>query len=906
MNAAGDGTDSPPHKRRQSSRTPGATTEVVSTRSTRSNLANSHSNSNQSGGALSDITPNVDASQAKRKRAVKLPPSSHHPRRAVTNSVDRTADTPLVPRALNPLVPCEGIGHDLDSKSLVLYLGTALRTKGNELIESARGDSDLNTVDTKLGSFLESNTDADLAPSFQGLVCRKLNEGVIIVSMECTLFATDTRTGEQLTERPTQGLARCNSCRRKADAGRKSIQRLCTSLDKETAAKFESVKSISQNPTKSNNEITSLRSKVSDLTLANTKMAEVEEESAALKLENERVKSKIEKAEMILQKQFNEEEKLGDLIILDGTAADYLVQIVSLIDKVIEEDLKQDGDENARIMWKIHLRHLLQLYAAGGNARKVKCVQLILDWSIVFLARTSKRIFNEVRKVMRLPSYSWVCKVSSERVSRTDSKAFSICIVTLSEMRKQSEAENWSSTTKCGFLAADAAAITEGLQWNYTSNKLEGSCELQKYQQVTNKFHKMANQMNGDANATLTAESSIYENVALAKEHGCVKWTSIDPEKDISEIVASVNCELFNADVVFSLTNSLFSTMPQYGLRALGISGDAANSNWRAFLNTADKSPAVYLSQDLMAKWPLINFELRILTEHPVTGDPFLFINDHMHLAKCNVNTLEKSSSPTSKRNLMYKKCPVNLRMIEIAWRATGGGTNQLQPTKLGDHCFKKGPRSRLDCPTAVQTLSSSTGRMIRAAIDDTTVTLEPYRNKKVFYPLVHYIERWDKLIDITNGRHEKYTPENGEEITEKLLEILSWFCKWKNSHDEDVKKQLKTEYNFFADTTWFGIQNLILGHVFVIQYWCIGQGMTIDPLALSTDPVEHHFGNCRQFVGGSTAGLTAQKMNQGDAKSRLAKKTNFDQVGNCRDAPKKGQTTTKDELPFKDRKERF
>ena len=70
-----------------------------------------------------------------------------------------------------------------------------------------------------------------------------------------------------------------------------------------------------------------------------------------------------------------------------------------------------------------------------------------------------------------------------------------------------------------------------------------------------------------------------------------------------------------------------------------------------------------------------------------------------------------------------------------------------------------------------------------------------------------------------------------------------------------------------------------------MIQYYSIERGFTIDPRTLNTDPVEHHFGNCRQMVGGSTSGLTAAAFSQADRKANLAKLAGYNAVGNCRGA---------------------
>jgi hypothetical protein len=193
---------------------------------------------------------------------------------------------------------------------------------------------------------------------------------MIIVSIECTGYAMD-RIGEELKDRPTQGTPRCASCRAKTNSnGKRAIHRIVASLDKETSSsKHEPIQSIAKHPQKAENEIKSLRATVANLN-------GVEQENDALKEENTILKAKIEKAELILSKQFNRDEQLGDLIILDGTAADYLVQIVSLIDDVIEKDLQQDDEES--INMRIVLPILDSIIAAEGCA--VRKIEFPIKW----------------------------------------------------------------------------------------------------------------------------------------------------------------------------------------------------------------------------------------------------------------------------------------------------------------------------------------------------------------------------------------------------------------------------------------------------------------------------------------------------------------------------------------------
>ena len=87
---------------------------------------------------------------------------------------------------------------------------------------------------------------------------------------------------------------------------------------------------------------------------------------------------------------------------------------------------------------------------------------------------------------------------------------------------------------------------------------------------------------------------------------------------------------------------------------------------------------------------------------------------------------------------------------------------------------------------------------MTRKAIGDKDITLGNFCHKGVFKWMVILIGKWNRIIDIMNGRdNEYYSPENGRAYQEELLDTLTWFSKWKKDHDERVKNGSRTEYIF-------------------------------------------------------------------------------------------------------------
>jgi hypothetical protein len=108
----------------------------------------------------------------------------------------------------------------------------------------------------------------------------------------------------------------------------------------------------------------------------------------------------------------------------------------------------------------------------------------------------------------------------------------------------------------------------------------------------------------------------------------------------------------------------------------------------------------------------------------------------------------------------------------------------------------------------------------------------------------------------------------------------LAWFSRWKELHDKRVKEKHATEYNFFANETWFCIKSLLLGHVAVMHIYCVIKGESISPRTMNTDTVEWFFGDARQMVGGSTNKLTAAGFDRADKKASTFNAAKFSLVG--------------------------
>ena len=146
---------------------------------------------------------------------------------------------------------------------------------------------------------------------------------------------------------------------------------------------------------------------------------------------------------------------------------------------------------------------------------------------------------------------------------------------------------------------------------------------------------------------------------------------------------------------------------------------------------------------------------------------------------------------------------------------------------------------------------------------------------------LADLCENWNFVVDICNSRDGAHSPENARDRQMVLLDVLSWFTKWEKIHLAAVQKGEATEFNFFAQETWFCIRSLILAHVCAIQIYCVEGGQSINPRSMNTDVVEWFFGDGRQMVGGSTNKMTARQWNHAGFKAAAFNAGKHNLVGN-------------------------
>jgi hypothetical protein len=170
----------------------------------------------------------------------------------------------------------------------------------------------------------------------------------------------------------------------------------------------------------------------------------------------------------------------------------------------------------------------------------------------------------------------------------------------------------------------------------------------------------------GSATMVTQQQSSILENLPLAKEHLIFKWVSIDPDIKCSEIDTSINVTKVTAAVITSIMISLWDTLPIFDLELRMATSDVAGCNWLSFgdmLSTHTHRDALPLW--IPDKYPDIDYDVKCLMKDPVSKQWCIFIPDMLHLTKNIVTCFELLSSQKSKRKLQMGNVPMNMDMIE-------------------------------------------------------------------------------------------------------------------------------------------------------------------------------------------------------------------------------------------------
>lgn len=159
-------------------------------------------------------------------------------------------------------------------------------------------------------------------------------------------------------------------------------------------------------------------------------------------------------------------------------------------------------------------------------------------------------------------------------------------------------------------------------------------------------------------------KNSILDKLRLTGEHLVFKWTSIDLDIKCSDIVASVNIEKVNPELITTIQDLLTSTIPMYNVQvSFGITDDAG-CNWIAYNSISKLTIAEVLAPSLIANYPGINVNLKVVCWNPGKGEHIIFLPAMPHLTNNIVTASYYSGSKYQKRNIIFCNRPLNLWRI--------------------------------------------------------------------------------------------------------------------------------------------------------------------------------------------------------------------------------------------------
>jgi hypothetical protein len=145
-------------------------------------------------------------------------------------------------------------------------------------------------------------------------------------------------------------------------------------------------------------------------------------------------------------------------------------------------------------LWQVHFESLKETKKKGSRTSGSRYDPRLLNWAIGLLAKTSHSVYEDIQKVMQLPSRSYVMRKSAELVSTHGTKAHSMCLNTLATVaqRLTDLGHVSGSNGRRGCIAVDAANCLSGLEWDRIGHKMVGTDPTLCFEVVSKQFKAMA------------------------------------------------------------------------------------------------------------------------------------------------------------------------------------------------------------------------------------------------------------------------------------------------------------------------------------------------------------------------------------------------------------------------------
>jgi hypothetical protein len=175
---------------------------------------------------------------------------------------------------------------------------------------------------------------------------------------------------------------------------------------------------------------------------------------------------------------------------------------------------------------------------------------------------------------MMLPNISTVYRKTAELITTKNDKAYCMHMNTICSISDRACRENWTSHQRIGAIAQDSTNINSGIEHNYVTNTLKGGNKSHSVTTLSRMFQALAQKVkDAECNENKAVQqNSILNSLPLAQEH----ISSIDPQINCSEIVASRNMTKVTPEVITSMIIALRDLLPMVGLQVGMATSDAA------------------------------------------------------------------------------------------------------------------------------------------------------------------------------------------------------------------------------------------------------------------------------------------------------------------------------------------
>ena len=286
-------------------------------------------------------------------------------------------------------VPCQGI--DRGSFGCTLSFAAKAMKSTSSVLDNMSRDEKSGFGQSTFGS-LEFGERDGLLP-LNGMRVKKLpgSGGFLVVDVECT---------GMVKEGPNTKVARCPACSKDCKYKRQVIRR---------SQQYTSFEQFGN------------KARI-DYIAGDTRQAE--QEIRRLREENRNLRREKARTEMHDRMRLNG-------VTVTGECAENLVNAANMMDDEIKKAVGEDSKE--REVWHVFHEHLNTCFKRGGKMKGIRVDETIKQWALVLLARTSKRIYMEVAKVLKLPHISYIYRLSNQIVSKHHSRGSSFSLSSISK-----------------------------------------------------------------------------------------------------------------------------------------------------------------------------------------------------------------------------------------------------------------------------------------------------------------------------------------------------------------------------------------------------------------------------------------------------------------------------------------